>query len=166
MSLQNIPLIARIRQNHGLEHATIHVLTQQSPRLRVVGRTTPGGFYLYGKLTTKEVRSAVDQALSRLQQGETDLAVHPHCGTNLATAGFLAGLSAFVVLLPRARRRLDQLPFAILAATLAVIAAQPLGLILQAQVTTSSDVHSLIVKRITRWRQSRFTAHYVETATY
>ena len=166
MSLQNIPLIAHIRQNHGLEHATIHVLTQQFPRLRVVGRTTPGGFYLYGKLTTKEVRSAVDQALSRLQQGETDLAVHPHCGTNLATAGFLAGLSAFVVLLPRARRRLDQLPFAILAATLAVIAAQPLGLILQAQVTTSSDVSNLIVKRITRWRQSRFTAHYVETATY
>jgi hypothetical protein len=166
MSLQKIPLIARIRQNHGLEHATIHVLTQQFPRLRVVGRTTPGGFYLYGKLTTKEVRSAVDQALSRLQQGETDLAVHPHCGTNLATAGFLAGLSAFVVLLPRARRRLDQLPFAILAATLAVIAAQPLGLILQAQVTTSSDVRSLIVKRITRWRQSRFTTHYVETATY
>jgi len=166
MNLRDIPLIARIRQNHGLEHATIHVLAQRLPGLRVVGRTTPGGFYLYGKLTTKEVRSAVDQALSRLQQGETHLAVHPHCGTNLATAGFLAGLSAFVALLPRTRRRLDQLPFAILAATLAVIAAQPLGLILQAQVTTSSDVRSLIVKRITRRQQNRLTAHYVETATY
>jgi len=166
MSLRDIPFVARVRRNHGLEHATIHVLTQQNPGLRVVGRTTPGGFYLYGNLTTKKVRAGVEQALSRLQRGETHLAIHPHCGTNLATAGFLAGLSAFVVLLPRARRRLDQLPFAIVAATLAVIAAQPLGLILQAQVTTSSDVRNMIVKRITRRQQSRLTVHYVETATY
>jgi hypothetical protein len=61
---------------------------------------------------------------------------------------------------------LDQLPFAILAATLAVIAAQPLGLILQAQVTTSSDVRNLIVKRIARRQQNRLTVHYVEMATY
>jgi len=166
MSLRDIPFVARVRRNHGLEHATIHVLTQQNPGLRVVGRTTPGGFYLYGNLTTKKVRAGVEQALFRLQRGETHLAIHPHCGTNLATAGFLAGLSAFVVLLPRARRRLDQLPFAIVAATLAVIAAQPLGLILQAQVTTSSDVRNMIVKRITRRQQSRLTVHYVETATY
>jgi hypothetical protein len=161
-----IPLVSRIRRNHGLEHATIHVLTQQNPGLRVVGRTTPSGFYLYGNLSTKEVRSAVEQAISRLQQGETHLAVHPHCGTNLATAGFLAGLSAFVALLPRSRRRLDQLPFAILAATLATIAAQPLGLILQTRVTTTSDVRRLIVKRITRRQQNRFAVHFVETASY
>jgi hypothetical protein len=166
MNLRDIPFIARIRRNHGLEHATIHVLTQHNPRLRVVGRTTLGGFYLYGNLTVKEVRAAVEQALSRLQGGETHLAVHPHCGTNLATAGFLAGLSAFIALWPRSRRRLDQLPFAILAATLAVIVAQPLGLILQAQVTTSSDVRNLIVKRIARRQQNRLTVHYVEMATY
>jgi hypothetical protein len=58
------------------------------------------------------------------------------------------------------------LPFAILAATLAVIAAQPLGLILQAQVTTSSDVRNLIVKRIVRRQQNRLIVHYVEMATY
>jgi hypothetical protein len=160
------PLIFRIRRNHGLEHATIHVLAQQNPGLRVVGRTTPSGFYLYGNLTTKEVRSAVEEAIARLQGGETHLAVHPHCGTNLATAGFLAGLSAFVALLPRSRRRLDQLPFAILAATLATIAAQPLGLILQTRVTTTPDVRRLIVKRITRRQQNRFAVHFVETATY
>ena len=121
---------------------------------------------LYGDLTVKQVRAAVEQALSRLRQGETHLAVHPHCGTNLATTGFLAGLSAFVVLLPRTRRRLDQLPFAILAATLAVVAAQPLGLILQAQVTTSPDVRNLIVKRVTCRQQSPVAVHYVETAAY
>jgi len=159
-------LIARIRRNHGLEHATIHVLAQRDPSLRVVGRTTPGGFYLYGDLTTKEVRSAVEQAIARLQQGEAHLALHPHCGTNLATAGFLAGLSAFVVLLPRSRRRIDQLPFAILAATLATIAAQPLGFVLQSRFTTTSDVQRLIVKRITRRQQNRLTVHFVETATY
>lgn len=166
MNLANIPIIARIRRNHGLEHATIHVLTQQNAGLRVVGRTTPSGFYLYGNLTTKQVRAAVEEALTRLQQGETHLAVHANCGTNLATAGLLAGLAAFVALLPRTRRRLDQLPFSILAATLAIIAAQPLGIILQSQVTTSPDVRNLIVKRITRWQQNRFTVHRVETATY
>jgi hypothetical protein len=166
MNLRNIPFIARIRQNHGLEHATIHVLTQQNPNLRVVGRTTSSGFHLYGDLTTKEVRTAVEQALSRLQKGEANLAVHPHCGTNLATAGFLAGLSAFVTLLPRTRRRLDQLPFAILAATLAIIVAQPLGMILQAQVTTTADVRNLIVKRITCRQQNLLTIHHVETAAY
>jgi len=159
-------LIARIRRNHGLEHATIHVLTQRNPSLRVVGRTMPGGFYLYGDLTTKEVRSAVGQAIARLQHGETHLALHPHCGTNLATAGVLAGLAAFIVLLPRSRRRIDQLPFAILAATLATIAAQPLGFILQSRFTTTPDVQRLIVKRITRRQQNRLTVHFVETATY
>ena len=166
MPLRDIPFIARVRRNHGLEHATIHVLAQQNPRLRVVGRTTSGGFYLYGTLTTRQVRAAVEQAISRLQKGETYLAVHPRCGTNLATAGFLAGLAAFLALLPRARRRLDQLPFAILAATLAVVVAQPLGLILQAQVTTSSDARNLIVKRITCRQQSPVAVHHVETASY
>ena len=68
MNLQDIPFIARVRRNHGLEHATIHILAQQNPRLNVVGRTTPGGFYLYGNLTTKQVRAAVEQAISRLQK--------------------------------------------------------------------------------------------------
>lgn len=166
MNWRDIPFIARIRRNHGLEHATIHTLAQQNPRLNVVGRTTLGGFYLYGSLTTKQVRAAVEKAIAQLQNGETHLAIHPRCGTNLATAGFLAGLSAFIALLPRARRRLDQLPFAILAATLATIAAQPLGLILQAQVTTSPDVRNLIVKRVTCRQQSPIAIHYVETASY
>lgn len=166
MKMTEIPLIARTRQNHGLEHATIHVLTQRNPSLRVVGRTTPGGFYLYGNLDTKKVRSAVEEAIQRLQHGEDNLAVHPNCGTNLATTGFLAGLAAFVALLPRTRRRLDKLPFAILSATLAVVAAQPLGRVLQAQVTTSPDAQNLIVKRITRRQQGRITVHFIETSTY
>jgi hypothetical protein len=166
MKLTDIPLVARTRQNHGLEHATIHVLTQRNPGLRVVGRTTPGGFYLYGSLETKRVRAAVEEAIRRLQRGEDDLAVHPNCGTNLATTGLLAGLAAFVALLPRTRRRLDKLPFAILSATLAVVAAQPLGRILQAQVTTSPDAQNLIVKRISRRQQGHITVHFVETATY
>ncbi|OQY18931.1 MAG: hypothetical protein B6I34_10145 [Anaerolineaceae bacterium 4572_32.1] len=166
MKLQDIPFIARTRQNHGLEHATIHVLSQQNPALRVVGRTTPNGFYLYGNLTTKKVRSAVEQALSRLQQGEAHLAVHANCGTNLVTAGFLAGLFSFVALLPRSRRRLDQLPLAVMAATLAVVAAQPLGRVVQANVTTTSHVRNLLIKRITRRQQNRLIVHHIETAAY
>ena len=91
---------------------------------------------------------------------------HANCGTNLVTAGFLAGLFSFVALLPRSRRRLDQLPLAVMAATLAVVAAQPLGRVVQANVTTTSHVRNLLIKRITRRQQNRLIVHHIETAAY
>jgi len=32
MNILDIPLIARTRRNHALEHATIHVLSEHEPR--------------------------------------------------------------------------------------------------------------------------------------
>ncbi|MFQ5813711.1 MAG: DUF6391 domain-containing protein, partial [Anaerolineae bacterium] len=95
MNILETPIIARIRRNHALEHATIHVLTEYKPRRDLVGRTTAWGFYLFGEVETEEVAVAVSEALARLRRGEHSLAVHPRCGTNLATAGVLAGLSSF-----------------------------------------------------------------------
>jgi len=156
------PFIARIRRNHALEHATIHILSRRIPRLQVVGRTTPNGFYLYGDVPTQAVADAATEALARLQAGERDLAVHPRCGTNLATAGVLAGLSAFAALGGRSRSRWSKLPRLLMATTLAVIAAQPLGLMLQEHVTTSSDMAGVTIKEVTRQQRGNVIIHRVD----
>jgi len=161
MNILEIPLIARIRRNHALEHATIHVLTEHEPRRHLMGRTTTQGFYLFGEAAAEEVAAAVSEALARLQRGEHSLAVHPRCGTNLATAGVLAGLSSFVAMSGRSKSRLAKLPQIVLAATLAVIAAQPLGMALQKHVTTLPEVEEVTIGEITRLRRGQVVVHHV-----
>ena len=161
MNILEIPLIARIRRNHALEHATIHVLTEHNPRRHLMGRTTDHGFYLFGEVEAEEVVVAVSEALARLQRGEHSLAVHPRCGTNLATAGVLAGLSSFVAMSGRSKSRLAKLPQIILAATIAVMAAQPLGLALQKHVTTLPEVEGVTIEEITRQRSGQVVVHHV-----
>jgi hypothetical protein len=161
MNILEIPLIARIRQNHALEHATIHVLTEHNPRRHLTGRTTIHGFYLFGEVEAEEVAAAVSEALARLQGGQHSLAVHPRCGTNLATAGVLAGLSSFVAMSGRSKSRLARLPQVILAATLAVIVAQPLGLAMQKHVTTLPEVEGVTIEGITRQQRGQVVVHHV-----
>ena len=162
MNILEIPLIARTRRNHALEHATIHVLSEHEPRRPLMGRTTDRGFYLFGEVETEEVATAVSEALDRLQGGEHSLAVHPRCGTNLATAGVLAGLSSFVVMSSgRSKSRLARLPQIILAATMAVMVAQPLGLSMQKHVTTLPEVEGVTIEEITRQRRGQVVVHHV-----
>jgi hypothetical protein len=161
MNILEIPLIARIRRNHALEHATIHVLTDHNPRRLLTGRTTTHGFYLFGEVVTEEVAAAVSEALSRLRRGEHSLAIHPRCGTNLATAGVLAGLSSFVAMSGRSKSRLTKLPQVILAATIAVIVAQPLGLAMQKHVTTLPEMEGVTIERITRQQRGQVVIHHV-----
>jgi hypothetical protein len=163
MNLLNLPLIARVRRNHALEHATIHVLTQEHRPLSVVGRSTPSGFYLYGNLTTEMVIEAAQEALARLRAGEHSLAIHPNCGTNLVTAGSMAGLATFAVLGSSKKRRLDILPSALLAATAALLLAQPVGPWLQARVTTLPEVGDLTVRGVRREERRNLVLHFVET---
>jgi hypothetical protein len=159
MNILEIPLIARIRRNHALEHATIHILAEHNWRL--MGRTTTRGFYLFGEVETEEVVTAVSEALIRLQRGEHALAVHPRCGTNLATAGVLAGLFSFVVMSDRSKSRLSRLPQTIMAATIAVIAAQDLGPAVQKHITTLPEVAGVTIEEITRQRRGQVVIHHV-----
>ena len=60
-------LIGSVRRNHALEHATIAVLASKMGReLRVVGRATRSGFYLYGNLPSDRA-PARQCGLSRLR---------------------------------------------------------------------------------------------------
>src|SRR3972149_2408845 len=92
-------MITSVRRNHALEHATISVLASRLGRdIRLVGRATRNGFYLYGDMTPEQVRESTIEALHRLRRGESHLAVSPMCGTNLAVAGILGGGSSLLAL--------------------------------------------------------------------
>jgi hypothetical protein len=167
MGLIDTSIITKIRRNHGLEHATIHILSQRHKNLSIVGHSNWSGFTLYGAVDTAEVEYAANEALRRLQQGQSELAVHPRCGTVLATTGLLTGLAAFFAIgldgNSRGRFRWASFPAAILAATFAAIVAQPVGLFLQKEYTTSGNPGTLQIKVVSLASGGRVTTHRVET---
>ncbi|MGW8250301.1 MAG: hypothetical protein ACWGO1_06635, partial [Anaerolineales bacterium] len=59
--------------------------------------------------------------------------------------------------------RVERLPLAATLATLTLIASQPLGMLLQERVTTSGELESLEVVKITPSRRGRMRAHRVLT---
>ncbi|MGD2027534.1 MAG: DUF6391 domain-containing protein [Anaerolineales bacterium] len=160
------PIISRIRRNHGLEHATIHILSSANKRRPLAGHSDSGGFWLLGEVGTEELVKAVQEALDRLRSGERDLAVHPNCGTNLATSGIFAGFGAFLAFAGagnKFRDKLERLPLAATLATIALIISQPLAFRLQREVTTSGDPGNLTVVRVQRTTVGGRTAHRVLT---
>jgi hypothetical protein len=151
-SLLEAPPLSRIRRNHGLEHATLHMLAERCPGKSLVGHSDMGGFWILGDISVQDMDAAVTGALSRLKAGEQGLAVHPFCGTNFAVAGILAGTAATLSMVgvgKRLRDKLERLPLAITLATLGLMMAQPLGMVLQQRVTTSGTPGALRVVKIT-----------------
>ncbi len=165
-SFLSVPAVSRVRRNHGLEHATLNILAEQFPRLHLAGHSDVAGFWVIGDVSTEVVAEAIGLALERMKAGEQELAIHPNCGTNFVTAGAAAGIAAWLVMLTSGRplrQKLERLPMVISLATLAIIIAQPLGLILQARVTTSGKPGNLLVTQISAGQQGRFLAHRVVT---
>jgi len=164
MSLLDLPWVARTRRNHGLEHATVHILTERYPGTGVAGRSTPNCFYIYGELTAAQIHAAATEALARLRAGQSQLTIHPTCGTNFVASGTLAGAAAFVAMgLGRRRSRWETLPSVIVAATLALILAQPVGPLLQARITTSADMGTLEILGVWRTNMAGLPVHRVDT---
>jgi len=153
-TLRNLPALSRIRRNHALEHATIHILSQQFPNRRYIGRSNTRGFFLYGDVPAEVLESAVHEALRRLRHGERQLAIHPNCGTNLVTSAILAGAASFLSLLGGERetwrRRVERLPLAITATLFALIVSQPIGRYVQQHITTQGNPEQLEIFSIHR----------------
>ena len=157
-------IVNAVRRNHALEHATISIMLNKQGPMRVVGRAAPDGFYIYGNVPTERLREFADEALARLQRGEADLAVSPLCGTNIAVAGILAGSAAFAALASRRRISLDGLSSAIMAAIVAIVAAQPLGRLVQKHYTTSPDLAGVRIVSVDALGKRLATVHKVRTA--
>jgi hypothetical protein len=165
MTILDIPVLLHIRRNHGLEHATINILSLRFPFLPLAGYSFPGGFFLLGDVPTEEVRDAVFQALSRMSNGERSLAIHPNCGTNFVVAGFVAGALAWLGMAGSKDKRdkIERLPLVISLVTIGLIASQPLGLKVQERITTSGDPQGLSIVDIFPIRFGQFSLHRIET---
>lgn len=147
------PLVRRVRRNHGLEHATIHMLSRRISKLSMAGRADATGFFLYGDADTDVIVEAVEEALERMRSGEHGWAVHPNCGTGLVTTSLMTS-SAAILGMSGVRNSatdvLSRLPIVMLLSIAALIISQPMGLALQRHVTTLGEVGDLEFVSISR----------------
>jgi len=153
-------LIRRARQHHAIEHATIHLLAARHPRVSLAGLSDPLGFTLYGNVATEDVQQAVREALLRLQAGEAGLAIHPNCGTNLATSIVLTTIAAVTGSVGNQRRLLDRIVSIALLVMTALFLAGPLGMWLQ-RYTTLADVGDRWLLNVESLFLSRAHAHRI-----
>jgi Domain of unknown function (DUF6391) len=164
-SIQNISVINRVRRNHGLEHSTLHVLSEHFPGRSLAGHSDVSGFWIMGEVSLDDVYQAVEEALKRLRNGERKLAIHPNCGTNYVVSGVLAGVTGGLAMLgakPSWQSKLERLPMAATLATLVLILSQPLGYKLQ-ELTTSSQPGDLRVIEISAKHRGNIKAYRVVT---
>ena len=152
--------ISRVRRNHGLEHATIHILSEKYSGFSAQGNSDHRGFALniYGNINEDQVEAAVREAYRRMKGGEHALAVHPNCGTALLTTATMATLAAQTVFGLEYIRQgkesnigsvfFNSLPSAVLMVVLAIIISRPVGLQLQARYTTEGDLGDLEIVEI------------------
>lgn len=161
MKFDDILFGRRIRQNHALEHATITILSGMVPNLSISARSSSNGFIIFGDVDLGLLRRALDEALRRLQAGESQLAIHPNCGTNLAvgvslmTIGTMLGMAS-----SRTRTRVASAAAASLAG---LAAARPLGELVQKHITTLPDLEGVRVTEIFRRKILGFTIVEVRT---
>lgn len=156
---------SRIRRNHALEHATLHVLGRRYHKA-LAGYSDFGGFWLVGEVPTEDVEQAAIEALARLRSGEARLAIQPFCGTTFVTGGVLAGTVAWLAMIGTGRglkRKLDRWSWVVTLTTLALIVAQPLGLWVQARLTTLAQPGEMQVTGVRLVGSGRLTVHRVTT---
>lgn len=152
-------IVRRTRQHHAIEHATIHLLAARFPQRRFSGVSDPLGFTIYGEVDEYSLRRAVGDALLRLQAGEAMLAIHPNCGTSLATTGVLATLAAAAGLSAR-RGTTERLILAFTFVLPALVVSRPLGLRLQ-EYTTLADVNDRWLADIRSYSAGSIQSHRV-----
>jgi len=166
----DLPYIRRTRRNHGLEHATIHILSGRVSNLRMAGRSNASGFMLLGEASTTQIEAAAHDALRRMQRGEHDLAVHPNCGTNLVTTAFMVSAAALFGMTGASRRGLwDRLPAVFSLVMIMLFFSPSVGTSLQRHITTEGDPGDLEIVGITRrevrliGNDSPLIVHHVRT---
>ena len=148
-----IALLQRIRRNHAIEHATLHMLARSTARVRLLGQSDAGGITFYGDADDAQLRQALDQGLRALQAGAAELAVHPRCGSGVTVTGLLALVPAWVLLTELERRRPSlRVPLALLGLVSAAVLAPPLALTAQACVFTEAEVASARILSLTRYQ--------------
>lgn len=158
---QQMLLGGAVKQNHALEHATIVLLSRKYPEVRLSGISFAAGFFVFGDLPTEAILPKAEEALQLLRTSQPELAVHERCGTNLAVAGVLTGLSSFAV--AKMRRPYSTANNVILASMAATVLARPLGLTVQRYITTQTPNASMRILGVKQSMVLGSPAHFVST---
>jgi hypothetical protein len=150
----DLPYILETRRNHALEHATLHMLAR-THKINMGGHSNPTGFFIFGDLRTEDIRKDLNEAYTRLRAGESELAIHPGCGTNLVATAFLPGTLAWLPFqgTRSTRIRLLLLPLAILFGVFGFILSKPLGTWMQRNLTTEADLGNMQIVDVTPVRK-------------
>ena len=131
-----------------------------------MGHSNPTGFVLFVDLPTELVTEAALEARKRLQDGEADLAIHPGCGTNLATSAFLAGSAAFLVLSILSGSKAPRWWHYLLAAIVSVpvyILSRPLGAKVQEKFTVDPEIGGLEIQLVRSNKTKNGFFHIIST---
>jgi hypothetical protein len=146
----DLPYILETRRNHALEHATLHMLAR-TQKINMAGHSNPTGFFIFGELRTEDIRSALNEAYSRLRSGEKELAIHPGCGTNMVATAFLPGTLAWLPFqgVRSTRARLLLIPVALVLGVIGFLLSKPAGTWMQRHVTTEADLGNMQIVDLT-----------------
>ena len=164
--LDQVPFVNNTRRNHALEHATLKVLEEHYPGMKMAGVSNPKGFFLFADLPTEVVTDAVLKAQKRLAAGESDLAIHPHCGTNVVTSSLLAAATAWLLLYGSSGIRKPKWYNYIFAISFAIpvyIFSEPLGPKVQKMLTTNANLGDLSVKLVESNGYGKSLVHFIQT---
>ena len=145
-----------------MEHGTVSLLLENGIRPLLGGYSTSGGFFIFGKVSKQIVAGAVHEAFQRMSAGQSELAISPHCGTNLAT-GFLLAAVISNFIMKRKRSRLIRVPLAVLAFVGAMAMARPIGNVLQRRYTTLADLGNYQIDGISSFTIGSFEIHRIST---
>jgi hypothetical protein len=157
--------ISLVRRNHGLEHATLNLLSKRLPG-SFAGHSDANGIWIIGNVSTDLLLETAQEALKRMNDGEHALAIHPYCGTNFVTTGVVAGSLAWLFTLGKAnslQKKIDRWSTLVLIITAGAILAHPLGFKVQEKVTTSGVPGNLVIKQIVRYEQKGPILHRILT---
>jgi len=147
--LLDLPLILETRRNHALEHATLHILASKY-HIPMAGHSNPTGFFLLGEIAIEDIAAASKEAMERLKAGESGLAVHEGCGTNLVVTALLPATFAWAPLrgAKSTRWRIMLIPLALTFAAFGYLLSKPLGPWLQKYITTEADLGNMRITEI------------------
>lgn len=163
-NLLELDPVWKVRSNHSLEHATLHVLSTKVSSTRVSGLSDAGGFWLLGHLPTDLVLESAQEALNCLQNGEKGLAIHEHCGSNMVPSIIVAGGLAWLAMAGTdddLRKKTRRLPLAVLLALFGYEAAKPVGPVLQEKATSTDHFDKMIVREVLVYKPYNLIIHRV-----
>ena len=92
----------------------------------------------------------VGSALESLNAGRSEMAISPHCGTNMAVAAVLSGALTRLVLGRRKRGRWKRIPLVMGAVIVGALLSKPIGNAIQRRYTTLSDMDGLEVIEVSK----------------